>query len=350
MSWFSSVQSLSRVRLLVTLWTAACQSSLSITNSQSLLKLMSTKSVMPSNHLILCLPLLLLPSIRREKSPKESSASHPWTLLMGSPNLRAGTQAPGVWSHPLKPPPRCPVHKTKGGGGPASPPLRLYLELMKAWPALLYFSPCLHLDELLDVKFSLGNLKFFDLFSTDSTYTFEEWGIRKACRFRSCATVTMKLDLFASYLFREKRMRWDRAQATRRRREAGSRPSGAVLTSARSAPGPSPWPRRPPRCTARPRPHWACAWGNGRHGWTVANRDTWSCGCCLPACVLSRFGGVWLSATPMDCSPPGSSAHWILQARTLEGLPCPPPGDLPNPGIELASLTSPCIGRQVLDH
>ena len=54
---FSSVQSLSRV------WTTACHSSLSITNSQSLLKLMSIESVMPSNHLILCRPLLLLPSI-----------------------------------------------------------------------------------------------------------------------------------------------------------------------------------------------------------------------------------------------------------------------------------------------
>ena len=48
---------------LVTPWTAACQTSLSITNSQSLLKLMSTESVMPSNHLILCRPLLLPPSI-----------------------------------------------------------------------------------------------------------------------------------------------------------------------------------------------------------------------------------------------------------------------------------------------
>ena len=52
-----SVQSLSHVRLLVTPWTAACQAYLSITNSQSLLKLMSTESVMPSNHLILCRPL-----------------------------------------------------------------------------------------------------------------------------------------------------------------------------------------------------------------------------------------------------------------------------------------------------
>ena len=47
----------------VTPWTAACQASLSITNSRSLLKLMSIKSVMPSNHLILCCPLLLQPSI-----------------------------------------------------------------------------------------------------------------------------------------------------------------------------------------------------------------------------------------------------------------------------------------------
>ena len=60
---FSSVQSLSRFRLFATLWTAACQASLSITNSWSLLKLMSIESVMPSNHPILCLPLLLLPSI-----------------------------------------------------------------------------------------------------------------------------------------------------------------------------------------------------------------------------------------------------------------------------------------------
>ena len=60
---FSSVQSLSCVQLFVTPWTATCQSSLSITNSWSLFKLMSIESVMPSNHLILCNPLLLLPSI-----------------------------------------------------------------------------------------------------------------------------------------------------------------------------------------------------------------------------------------------------------------------------------------------
>ena len=59
----SSVQSLSHVRLFGTPWTAACQASLSITNSESLLKLMSIESVMPSNHLILCHLFLLLPSI-----------------------------------------------------------------------------------------------------------------------------------------------------------------------------------------------------------------------------------------------------------------------------------------------
>ena len=59
----SSVQSLSRVPLFATPWPAAHQASLSITSSRSLLKLMSTESVMPSNHLILCRPLLFLPSI-----------------------------------------------------------------------------------------------------------------------------------------------------------------------------------------------------------------------------------------------------------------------------------------------
>ena len=59
----SSVQSLSCFRLFATPWTAAHQTSLSITNSQSLLKLMSIESMIPSNHLILCHPLLLLPSI-----------------------------------------------------------------------------------------------------------------------------------------------------------------------------------------------------------------------------------------------------------------------------------------------
>ena len=60
---FSSAQSLSRVWLFATPWTAACQASLSITNSWNLPKCMSIESVMLSNHLILCCPLLLLPSI-----------------------------------------------------------------------------------------------------------------------------------------------------------------------------------------------------------------------------------------------------------------------------------------------
>ena len=60
---FSSVKSLSRVQLFETPWTAAQQASLSITNSQSLLKLMSIELLMPSNHLILCHPFLLPPSI-----------------------------------------------------------------------------------------------------------------------------------------------------------------------------------------------------------------------------------------------------------------------------------------------
>ena len=60
---FSLVQLLSHVQLFVSPWTAACQTSLSITNSRSLFKLMSIKSVMPSNHLIFCHPHLLPPSI-----------------------------------------------------------------------------------------------------------------------------------------------------------------------------------------------------------------------------------------------------------------------------------------------
>ena len=61
--WFSSVQLVSCVRLFVTPWSAACQASLSITNSQSSPRLMSIESVMPSSHLIFCHPLLLPPSI-----------------------------------------------------------------------------------------------------------------------------------------------------------------------------------------------------------------------------------------------------------------------------------------------
>ena len=60
---FSSVQSLSRAQLFATLWIAACQASLSITNSRSSLRLMFIQSVMPSSHLIVCRPLFLLPAI-----------------------------------------------------------------------------------------------------------------------------------------------------------------------------------------------------------------------------------------------------------------------------------------------
>ena len=62
-SSISSVQSLGHVQLIATSWTAACQASLSITNSRNLLKFRSIESVMPSNHLIFCHPLLLLTSI-----------------------------------------------------------------------------------------------------------------------------------------------------------------------------------------------------------------------------------------------------------------------------------------------
>ena len=78
---FSSIQSLSHVRLFATPWIAARQASLSITNSRSLLKLMPIKSVMPSSHLILCNPLLLLPPIL----PSIRVFSNESTLLMRWP-------------------------------------------------------------------------------------------------------------------------------------------------------------------------------------------------------------------------------------------------------------------------
>ena len=53
---------------------------------------------------------------------------------------------------------------------------------------------------------------------------------------------------------------------------------------------------------------------------------------------------------PMDCSPPGSSVYGILQARKLEWVPFPLPGDLPNPWIKPMYLRLTCIGRQVLYH
>ena len=83
----NSVHSLSYVRLFVTPWTAARQASLSIANSWSLLKFMSIESVMPSNHLILCCPFLLLPSIF------PASGSFPMNQLLAS-----GGQSIGVWA------------------------------------------------------------------------------------------------------------------------------------------------------------------------------------------------------------------------------------------------------------
>ena len=81
----SSVQWPSHVRLFAIPWTAAHQTSLSITNSQSLLRLMSIESVMPSNHLILCCPLLLLPSI----FPSIRVFSNESALCIGWPKCRS---------------------------------------------------------------------------------------------------------------------------------------------------------------------------------------------------------------------------------------------------------------------
>ena len=78
---FSSIQSLSRVQLFVTPWSTACQASLSFTNSRSLCKLMSIEWMIPSNHLILCHPLLLPPSI----FPSMRVFSNESVLLIRSP-------------------------------------------------------------------------------------------------------------------------------------------------------------------------------------------------------------------------------------------------------------------------
>ena len=87
---FNSVQSLSRVQVFATPWTAACQASLSITKSWSLLKLMSIESVMPSNHLILCHPLLLRPTI----PPSIRVFSNESTLRMRWPKYWSGLPFP----------------------------------------------------------------------------------------------------------------------------------------------------------------------------------------------------------------------------------------------------------------
>ena len=94
----SSVQSLSHVWLFVTLWTAACQASLSITNSHSLPKLMSIESVMPSNYLILCQPLLLLTSIfpNIRVFPNESALHIRWPKYWSfSFNISPSNEHPG---------------------------------------------------------------------------------------------------------------------------------------------------------------------------------------------------------------------------------------------------------------
>ena len=80
----------SRVRLFATPWTAACQASLSITNPWSLLKLMSVESVMPSNHLILCHPLLLPPSI----FPSIRVFSNEWALHIRWPKYWSSSISP----------------------------------------------------------------------------------------------------------------------------------------------------------------------------------------------------------------------------------------------------------------
>ena len=97
---FSSVQSLSCVRIFETPWTKAHQASLSITNSQSSLRLMSIESVMPSSHLILCRPLLLLsvfPSIR--VFPNESVLPIMWPKYWSfSLNIIPSSEHPGLIS------------------------------------------------------------------------------------------------------------------------------------------------------------------------------------------------------------------------------------------------------------
>ena len=97
---FSSVQSLSRVWLFVIPWIAARQSSLSITNSWSLLRLMSIELVMPSSHLILCCPFLLLPPILPSIRvfSNESTLRMRWPLWSFSFNISPSNEHPGLIS------------------------------------------------------------------------------------------------------------------------------------------------------------------------------------------------------------------------------------------------------------
>ena len=110
---FSSVQSFSRVRLLATPWIAARQASLPITNSLSSLRLTSIESVMPSSHLILCRPLLLLPSI-------------PPSIRVFSNESTLRVRWPKYWSFsfsiiPSKEIPESPFLQNGLGGSPCSP-------------------------------------------------------------------------------------------------------------------------------------------------------------------------------------------------------------------------------------
>ena len=100
--WFSSVQSLSGVRLFATPWIAARQASLSVTNSQSLPKLMSIELVMPSSHLILCRPLLLLPPIPPSirVSLNESTLRRRWPKYWSfSLSISLSNEHPGLVSY-----------------------------------------------------------------------------------------------------------------------------------------------------------------------------------------------------------------------------------------------------------
>ena len=98
---FSSVQSLSRVQLFATPWISACQASLSISNSQSLLKLMSIELLMPFSHLILCCPLLLLPPIppRIRVFSNESTLCMRWSKYWSlSFSISPSNEHPGLIS------------------------------------------------------------------------------------------------------------------------------------------------------------------------------------------------------------------------------------------------------------
>ena len=100
---FSSVQLLNRVQFFATPWAAACQTSLSITNSQSLPRLMSIELVMPSNRLFLCHPLLLLPSVfpSIRVFSNESALHIRWSKYWSfSFNICPSKEHPGPISHP----------------------------------------------------------------------------------------------------------------------------------------------------------------------------------------------------------------------------------------------------------